>query len=355
MADGLFPPEIEPSENGTPTELTMIIESFTAEPTSSDDAAARRVAPDRSAPSDTAPASDGTSDGRYRGLAQAALAEKRQGRFVEARALYEQALAEARRLGEPDRIDRALCNHAAIVIALEDPTSVRGPLRAVLMRRTSNASAFLAADNLSWIYEQQKDFKKGLFYAQVATNHAQATEKRDWLASTYNQTGNCLVGDSRFEEAAEAYRKALELTPKEPSAKRALMMSNLGYCAAMLEDTELAFELAFRSLRWLRRFGDERGCGWAHLDLCHAYVQIGRFRRACHHGSRALELAERVGEAGLLKNVLFMFGEAQQQSGNMDAAYELFSRMQESFYPEQPQLIELLLAVDLRQMVNLRA
>ncbi len=295
------------------------------------------------------------SDERYSALAKAALIEKQHGRFVEARDYYEQALAEARRLGEPDRIDRALCNHAAIVIALDDPTSVRGPLRAVLMRRTSDASAFLAADNLSWIYEQQKDFKKGLFYAQVATNHARATDKRDWLASTHNQTGNCLAGDSRFEEAGDAYRRALALTPEEPSAKRALMMLNLGYCAAMLEDNALAFELAFRSLRWLRRFEDERGCGWAHLDLCHAYVQIGRLGRACQHGARALELAERVGEAGLLKNVLFMFGEAQQQSGNMDAAYELFSRMQESFYPEQPQLIELLLAVDLRQMVNLRA
>lgn len=267
----------------------------------------------------------------------------------------ERALEEAKRLGDADRIDRALCNRMAVAISLGDHVDTRAPLRAVLMRRTSDGSAFLASIALARAYEASKSYKKGLFYAQVAQRHAQATEDERWLASALNYTGNCLVGDSHFERASEAYREALDLLPEAPSALRANILTNLGYCAATSGRVAEAFDFAFRSLRWFRRLGDQRGCGWAHLDLCFAYSQHGCARRSTRHGRRALALAERSGEAGLIKNALFMLGGAEQEAGDIDAAYDCFDRLQRAFYPDQPQLVELMLAVDLRQIVNLRA
>lgn len=270
-------------------------------------------------------------------------------------AVYDLALEEARRLGEADRIDRALCNRMAVAISLGDCIDVRAPLRTVLMRRTSDGSAFLAAYNLSHAYEASKDYKKGLFYAQVARRHAAAAQDPLWLASSYNQQGNCLTGDSHFERAAAAYLEALELLPDEPSPRRAAITLNLGYCVTTLGREGEGLRLALASLRCFRRFGSRHYCGWAHLDLCHAYALHGRLARAIGHGRRALALAEETGEAGLIKNTLFMLGEAEQQAGDIDAAYDCFSRLQRDFYPDQPQLVELMLAVDLRQMVNLRA
>jgi len=302
-----------------------------------------------------APTLAGPAPDDYEALAQAAREAKDAGQLRAALGLYERALEAARDIGDRDRIDRALCNRITVAIALGERDTVRVPLQTVLMRRTSSESAFLAADNLSWVFELSKDFKKGLFYAQMARNHAQAAANAVWLASTYNQAGNCLVGDSRFGEASRAYRQALALLPAGPSPARAGVWLNLGYCAAMLGEHPQAFDLAFRSLRCFRRLGDRRAQAWAHLDLCHAYVQVERAARACRHGRRALALAEATGESDLVKNVLFMLGEAEHKVGDIDAAYELFSRLQRDFYPQQPQLVELLLAVDLHRMVNLRA
>lgn len=292
---------------------------------------------------------------RYARLRERARTLCEAGDLSGALAVYDQALEEARRLGEIDRIDRALCNRMAVAIGLGDCQEVRGPLRAVLMRRASDASAFLAADNLSRAYEETKEFKKGLFYAQVARRHAEATQNPTWLAMSYNQEGNCLTGDSHFERAASAYRRALELLPETPSPSRAGVMLNLGYCAVTTGREDEGMGLTFSSLRWFRRFEDARGCGWAHLDLCHAYALRGRPGRAVRHGQRALAFAEETAETGLLKNALFVLGEAAQQDGDIDSAYSCFDRLQRDFYPDQPKLVELLLAVDLRQVVNLRA
>ncbi len=291
----------------------------------------------------------------YVALRQRAREHLDAGDLQAALTLLDKAHDEAKRLGDVDRIDRALCNRMAVAISLGDYADARGPLRAALMRRTSDASAFLASIALARAYEASKGYKKGLFYAQVAQRHARAANDDRWLSSAFNIEGNCLVGDSHFERAMTAYRRALALLSEAPSSRRASIMLNLGYCATTTGQETEAFALAFSSLRWFRRAGDRRRCGWAHLDLCFAYSQRDRARRAVRHGRRALTLAEASGEAGLIKNVLFMLGGAEQQAGDIDAAYRCFDRLQREFYPDQPQLVELMLAVDLRQIVNLRA
>lgn len=277
------------------------------------------------------------------------------GRFEDALRLCDDALVLARRADDQKAVDLALCNRCAVAITLGDCESVRAPLRDVLLRSSCTETAFLAADNLSRSYEQTKDFKKGLFYAKAASNHARSADDPAWLAASYNQRGNCLLGDSYFPEAAEAYRRALALLPEEPSATRAALFQNLGYCLSVMGEHREAFRLSFRSLRWLRRAGALTYVPWSHLDLCHAYVQIGRARHARRHGEIALRMGEENGDVDLIKNSLFMLGETESLAGDLDAAWKYFSRLQRAYYPETPQLAALMLGVDMRPMINLRA
>ena len=60
-------------------------------------------------------------------------------------------------------------------------------------------------------------------YAQVARDRALALGRDDALATVRNQLANCLVDESRFDEAAEEYRRALALQPEGRSAPRALL------------------------------------------------------------------------------------------------------------------------------------
>ncbi|RMH21341.1 MAG: hypothetical protein D6696_06020 [Acidobacteria bacterium] len=288
-------------------------------------------------------------------LRRAGQRATRSGRLQEALRCFEGALALAREEGDQQLIDLATCLRSGVAIALGEHREVRSPLRDILMRSASSEVGFLAADNLSRSYEITKDFKKGLFYAKVARNHARASDNSAWLAATFNQSGNCLLGDSFFQEAAEAYQQALALLPVRLSLPRAILMLNLGYCQSVLGNLRRGFELGFKSLRWFRRLGARSYQPWSHLDLCYAYLQIDRADRALRHGRRALEMAERSGEQDLIKNALFMLGEAEHAAGEVAEAYGCFKLLQRSFYPDAPQLAELMLAVDMRQMVNLRA
>lgn len=291
----------------------------------------------------------------FQALREAARRATDAGCFEDALRFYDDALQVAKQDGSQQLIDLATCNRSGVAITLGDSTSIRSPLREALMRNTCVEVAFLAADNLSRSYEIGKNFKKGLFYARVARNHALATNNPVWLVSTYNQSGNCLLGDSYFEQAAGEYTQALDLLSSEPSIARATVLLNLGYCKSVLGKLDEGFRLGFQSLRWFRHHGARGYQAWSHLDLCYAYVQADRAERARRHGDRALAMAEASGDHDLVKNALFMLGEAERLAGDIDRAWEHFTRLQRSFYPETPHMAELMLAVDMRQMVNLRA
>ena len=79
------------------------------------------------------------------------------------------------------------------------------------------------------------------------------------------------------------------------------------------------------------------------------------FADAGEHAEKALVIGEETGEPSRIKTALFMLGETERSAGNLDAAWEHFSRLQQDFYPESPQITELMLAVGMRKVVHLRA
>jgi len=111
----------------------------------------------------------------------------------------------------------------------------------------------------------------------------------------------------------------------------------------------------YRCLRSARRHGWERLEMIARIDLCYAHLELGRLEAAERHGRRGLELGESIGETDWVKNALYLLGEVAVLSGSASRGYAWFHELQHRFYPEQPHLPELLLAVDVRKLINLRA
>ena len=292
---------------------------------------------------------------QYDALRDRARAAKQRGALTEALEIYDEALAAARQLGEQARIDVAFCNRSGVATTLGDYLEPRAALREVLMRRACVDSAFLAAYVLARSHELTKEYKKGLFYARAARNHAEISGQDFWLASSFNLSGNCLLGDSQFDQAAEAYQMALELIDRSRvEHSQAGIRLNLGYAKAMLGDLDSAFELAFGSLRAFRRMGAMRDQGWAHLDLCHAYLERERNHRARRHGLRALAIAVATADLDLQRNSYFLLGEVERADGDVERAYAYFEHLQ-PFYPDVPNVAETMLAFEMRQLVNLRA
>ena len=277
------------------------------------------------------------------------------GRLDDALEFFEQALARAREIDDQNLIDLAICNRSIPMIPLGRGKEAVPELRQILVRNPDAFICSLAAYNLGYALKTGKEFKKGLFYARIARDRALAAGRDDLLVGSYNLIGTCLMSDSFFAEAAKAFRRALALLKQEASKFHSALTGNLGYCLMMLDRLRDGMRLSFDAIRWSRRFEAPLYEVRPQMDLCYAYLELGRTQRARQHGLRALALAEQSGEVECLKNALFLLGDTEQAAGDLDAAYGYYSRLQRRYYPDAPQIVEQMIQVGLRQVVNLRA
>lgn len=276
------------------------------------------------------------------------------GRLEEALALVEEALAWAGENGEESLRDRAMCNRAAIALELGRGAVHVPALRALLVRSADAENTYLAAYTLARHYELQKEHRKGLFYAQLARDRAKALDENRCAASL-NYIANFLVAESRFDEAIAVYEEALALLPSRDSLRGAVIGYNLGYCNVLTGRSHDGLALLYASLRTLLRRGAAAHAMKAQLDLAFALLETSHARQAARHAARALAAAESFGDADAKKNALYLLGAAAVATGDRVGARRHFERLQQGFYPEADYLPELLLHVDVRELVNLKA
>jgi len=85
------------------------------------------------------------------------------------------------------------------------------------------------------------------------------------------------------------------------------------------------------------------------------FSELRRWRYAWKHGWRGLELAESTGSPDAVKIGLYLMAEIEKSAGDVKAAYEYYSRMQQEFYPDLNNLAGAMLFIETKQLVNLRA
>jgi tetratricopeptide (TPR) repeat protein len=277
------------------------------------------------------------------------------GELEEAAESFAAALRLADEQREPRRIDLALCNWAAALIELGRGDGEISRLREVLLRNSDQVNCRMAAYDIARYYELKKNYKKALFYARITRDRSEVLGRRDWLASSHNLIGNTLLAECFLEEACAEYEKALELFPPEPSPARGQILDNLGYCRILQRRYPEGYRLLYESLRLLHRFGARRHEISVRLDLCFAHLETGRYGHSRRQGLAALALAESFGDAGSVKNALYLLGEVANLSNDLDTARGYFARLHRDFFPDAGYLPEFLLAVDIRRLVNLHA
>lgn len=287
------------------------------------------------------------------------------GSYQEAAVAYQQAVDVATTAGETDLADEALCGWGAAETELGNGAEVMPELRRILLGSQIDHNCCLAAYTLARAHELEGQIKKALFYARLFRDRAEYVERTGLRGLAQNLLGNLLAAEGREDEAATCYRRALRLSEEAAPTWLAVTEVNLGYCLLArlapspsgLHRARLreGLRLAYRSLRTFRREGAAPLLVWPHLDLCFAYLQMERPRPAKRHGLRALELAERFHGQDVVKNCLYLLGQTAVLEGDPEAARQFFRSLEQRFYPGQTGLAEVLMAVDLRQVVNLRA
>lgn len=283
------------------------------------------------------------------------LQAQRAGDLETAISWCEEAGRLATAAGELKLARREDCNACAALVALGRPREAILPLRTVLEKDSSSENALLALYNLACAHYALREHGKAAFYARGAIRLADELGLPEQRAWAHNQLANALLSQDQPEAALAEYRHALALAGSSgDDVARGQMLANFGYCRILLGEGRLAFTELFRGFRMIRRAGAERALMLGHLDLAFAYLEIGRPAAARRHAEAGVRLAEAIGTAEDLRNGVFLLGEAYLGSEDEGAARRCFDRIQDQ-YPNTPYITELLLSVDLRSLVNLRA
>ncbi len=286
-----------------------------------------------------------------------ALALLDSGEFQGALLTYDEALSLARAASDERFVDwMYTCRAAAAAEAGPADTELL-ELKRVLLRATDPETAFRAAYTAARIYEIRRDPRRMVSYNGRAREYAFRLGNPVFLAGAESQFGNALVADSRFEEAARAYRRALSLADAAhvSAVFRAIWKDNLGYCLLSGNGLKEGLDLVHEAVDTLRA---ERATGYTILpltDLCFGYLKSDRYAEARRFGEAALELLGQAPAApSLEKNLLYLLGETAHLSGDAPGARAYFDRLA-AHYPDFRNLKAYLEVFDFRNVINLRS
>lgn len=297
-----------------------------------------------------------TMRNRYDSFKESGSAHLAGGRLQEALDALDEAHAVARGLGDPNLVDLAFCNRSAVALRIGEAGDTATRLQEILLRTQTPQVAALAAYNLGYEYDRRKDFKKAVFYGRIALKYAEDGGLTELRASVLNDLGNAFAGLNQFEVALEHFHRGLALLGPEPGPQKAHLLNNVGYVQTVLGSMKDAFGSAFRSLRMFRACGlDALYACEPHLTLAFAYLHVGRPDSALRHATRAVDLAEGSFDLDRLKYALLLVGESHKLLGDEAAAQDYFSLLQETFYPDMPEVPGMLFALDVCKLINLRA
>lgn len=274
------------------------------------------------------------------------------GNLKEALTFADEAVAFAAAAGDDALRRRAACNRAQILIELGEGDSVLGTLREILATSREPETSFWTAYNLVRTYDLKHEKRKAQFYLGTAKHHLAAVTNPRARFAARNLSGCMLLAESRFEEARAEFCGALDVG--STVVWEALVRDNLGYCCVVLGRLDEGLRHLYRSLRVLRRVSPSYA-RFPRLALSVAYLDLGRLERAARHGRAALTAADAEGDPETAKMALYMLGEIAKQAGDFSLARTYFGVLQVRYYPENARLADVLLTVDARHLVNLKA
>jgi tetratricopeptide (TPR) repeat protein len=289
-------------------------------------------------------------------LLRSGVAALHEARFADAESVLAQALAEARRLADPTLAERARCNLAAVQIVQDTATAAVGEdLSRILGESRDAKTRQLAAYNLATFHNAANRTRTGRFYANMSLDMSRRL--RDGFS---HGVSAYLLGLIELEEgqprrSLDRLREALDVGFGEKApGERMLALSLLGYVLILTGNLPGAVQALEASENL------PGGAPWPpqgpglrvyepilRLNLGFSYLEIGELERAIQNGRMALgSLDEQLStDPQNYKHALYLLGESHAQRGELGEAREHFLELQRKYYPQLPDLTELLLTV----------
>lgn len=299
------------------------------------------------------------NDARFAELRALAREADLAGRPEEAVAIWDGAIAECESAGRDDLRDLALCLRCTPLLKLDRLGGAVGTLKQVLLRATRADTRSLAAYYLAVAYDLEDEVDRAHDYARRAFELADTVDDPAHRAAAANLAGALAIRRSDFPAADSAFRRAIEtfaLVDGYGPLMAAQARDNLGYvllCTGQVDDGVVEVEQACTTME---SFHADDFLYQGLQDLCYGYILQDRLEAAKTVGQRGLELAQAHDDPLVVKNLLFLLGEACVRSGERFQARRYLSELTH-YYPDlanSDEMVEVLLGMDLTEVVNLR-
>jgi tetratricopeptide (TPR) repeat protein len=259
-----------------------------------------------------------------------------------------------------DLADRAFCSKCAVLVEFERIGPEVPKLQEILLRSQDQRTRYMAAYYTAVAFDLDEERERAVSFANRAFELASSLNDPDTHATAANLLGNLALVISDFAEAENAYREALAVVTCTEEHHRLLVAQfkdNLGYTLMCTDRAVQGIELCEQSRDELRVLGATHYLHQPLQDLCYGYLLEDRLQEAELHGEEGLELALAIDDRLVVKNSLFLLAEASVRRGNRFRARRFLSELSQ-YYPDvapSDEMIDVLLAVDLTRVVNLRS
>lgn len=257
-------------------------------------------------------------------------------------AMFDEALEKC---ADPETSELIRINKSFALISIgRDGVEVQKLPQIVLERRNSR-HVLLACYNLLFKYRLEQHYDRARFYGKLALESP--IEDQSWRVAVLTELGSVEVFDSKFDEAIDYYRQAFDLLQQDP-LQQSFVRHNIGYCTLISGDPATGVEMIKDALAIMQDSGVTGFIAEPHLDLALGYLETEQYDLARHHGRLGLESAT---EDRQIRNAHYLLGEIAHYSGDTETAEIHFEHLCR-FYPDFPQLKNLLYAIDLRGVIN---
>ena len=273
-------------------------------------------------------------EGRAR-LAEGALRESAES--------FRRALAAARRVSDQRLADLAFANAFSVEVELQPTAQSIFTARSLFLRSTDPVTRFICCTALARHYHSLGNYRLALFYGRVA--HVIAPPARRGGAD--HLLGILLLACGKVDDAMELLRNGLH-SPKVPPL---LSLGALAYGASLLHDHRASRRYVHETEALFEQSSSSFYDGPVHLALGYTALELCEPEQASIHARQALACLP-LAPSHDHKAALFLAGETALQSGCRSDGEHFLDELQRLYFPQLPNVTDLLVALRTSAFVN---
>jgi tetratricopeptide (TPR) repeat protein len=163
--------------------------------------------------------------------------------------------------------------------------------------------------SIAFCYAEKAEYDRAINYYQQSSEHLTSHAAQTAWLSFWINWGDCYRSHGKYEQALEAFQKALAITKEAINPQEeATLLREIGNLYQAWGKYEQAIDYQQQSLKLYQQLGREKDVAnqWANLAAC--YLAWGKYEQALEHYQQSLEIRQDLNEQSQVASSFFQIG-----------------------------------------------